>query len=89
MSFYLFTLLINFFATNNKCKSFYFLEMSLGLLKREFHSLQDRCRATILGHLSHKEQIDELKLPQRIKLFIYEGLDNFQVDVTHNISQSN
>ena len=63
--------------------------MSLGLLKREFHSLQDRCRATILGHLSHKEQIDELKLPQRIKLFIYEGLDNFQDDVTHNISQSN
>ena len=52
--------------------------MSLGLLKREFHSLQDRCRATILGHLSHKEQIDALKLPQRIKLFIYEGLDNFQ-----------
>ena len=32
--------------------------MSLGLLKREFHSLQDRCRATILGHLSHKEPID-------------------------------
>ena len=63
--------------------------MSLGLLKREFHSLQDRCRATILGHLTHEEQIDELKLPQRIKLFIYEGLDNFQDDVTHNISQSN
>ena len=78
-----------FLATNNKCKIVFFLAMSLGLLKREFHSLQDRCRATILGHLSHKEQIDELKLPQRIKLFIYEGLDNFQDDVTHNISQSN
>ena len=64
--------------------------MSLGLLKREFHSLQDRCRATILNHLTHKEQIDELKLPQRIKLFIHEGLNNFQDDdVTHNISQSN
>ena len=78
-----------FLATNNKCKIVFFLAMSLGLLKREFHSLQDRCRATILGHLSHKEQIDELKLPQRIKLFIYEGLDNFQDDVTHNFSQSN
>ena len=66
-----------FLATNNKCKLF-FLEMSLGLLKREFHSLQDRCRATILGHLTHEEQIDELRLPQRIKLFIYEGLNNFQ-----------
>ena len=79
-----------FLATNNKCKLFFFLEMSLGLLKREFHSLQDRCRATILGHLTHEEQIDELKLPQRIKLFIHEGLNNFQDDdVTHNISQSN
>ena len=62
--------------------------MSLGLLKREFHSLQDRCRATILGHLSHKEQIDELKLPQRIKLFIYEGLDNFQDHVWPTTSHS-
>ena len=85
---YLFTLLINFLQPIINVKLF-FLAMSLGLLKREFHSLQDRCRATILGHLSHKEQIDELKLPQRIKLFIYEGLDNFQDDVTHNISQSN
>jgi hypothetical protein len=84
-----FFLLINFLQLiiiiNVNC----FLEMSLGLMKREFHSLQDRCRATILNHLTHKEQIDEFKLPHRIKLFIYEGLDNFQDDVTHNISLSN
>ena len=75
----------------NKCKTF--AEMSLGLLKRDFQSLQDRCRATILGHLTHEEQIDELKLPLRIKLFISEGLENFQEDVAlavnnHNISLS-
>ena len=87
---YLFTLLINFLQPIINVKLFFFLAMSLGLLKREFHSLQDRCRATILGHLTHEEQIDELKLPQRIKLFIHEGLNNFQDDdVTHNISQSN
>ena len=87
---YLFTLLINFLQPIINVKLFFFLAMSLGLLKREFHSLQDRCRATILGHLTHEEQIDELKLPQRIKLFIHEGLNNFQDDdATHNISQSN
>lgn len=68
-------------------------EMSLGLLKRDFQSLQDRCRATILSHLTHEEQIDQLKLPLRIKTFISEGLENFQEDVAlavnnHNISLS-
>ena len=47
-------------------------EMSLGQLKRDFQSLQDRCRATILSHLTHEEQIDKLKLPIRIKTFISE-----------------
>ena len=42
-------------------------------------SLQDRCRATVLSHLTHEEQIDQLKLPLRIKHFISEGLENFQV----------
>ena len=68
-------------------------EMSLGVLKRDFQSLQDRCRATILSHLTHEEQIDQLKLPLRIKHFISEGLENFQEDVAlavnnHNISLS-
>lgn len=51
-------------------------EMTLGLLKRDFQSLQDRCRATILCHLNHKEQIQ--KLPLRIKHFISEGVDSQQ-----------
>lgn len=52
-------------------------EMSLGLLKRDFKSLQDRCRNTILTHLTQKEQIDKLKLPLRIKTYISEGHENF------------
>ena len=32
-------------------------EMSLGVMKRDFQSLQDRCRATVLQHLTHEEQI--------------------------------
>ena len=47
-------------------------EMSLGQLKRDFQSLQDRCRATILKHLTDEEQIDKLNLPLRIKTFISE-----------------
>ena len=57
---------------------------SLLLLKQTevfFH--QDRCRATVLSHLTHEEQIDQLKLPLRIKHFISEGLENFQVLNTH------
>ena len=53
-------------------------EMELGGLKRDFHSLQDRCRATILSNFKHEEQINQLKLPLRIKHFISEGLENFQ-----------
>ena len=56
-------------------------EMALGVLKRDFVNLQDRCRATILGQLTHEEQIDQLCLPLRIKQYISEGLENFQEDV--------
>ena len=33
----------------------------------------------MLSQLTHEEQIDQLKLPLRIKHFISEGLENFQV----------
>jgi len=49
-------------------------EMALGVLKRDFQSLQDRCRVAILAHLTHEEQIDHLRLPQRLKHFISEGM---------------
>jgi SPRY domain-containing SOCS box protein 3 len=56
-------------------------EMALGVLKRDFVNLQDRCRATILAQLTHEEQIEQLCLPLRIKQYISEGLENFQEDV--------
>ena len=49
-------------------------EMALGVMKREFFSLQDRCRAIVLQHLTREEQIDELELPRCLKRFISEGL---------------
>ncbi len=39
-------------------------EMALGVTKREYESLQDRCRAVILAHLSREEHIDRLPLPR-------------------------
>lgn len=64
-------------------------EMALGVLKRDFQSLQDRCRAVILSHLTEEEQIDTLKLPLRIKHFISEGLENFQEDVALSVNNHN
>ena len=64
-------------------------EMALGVLKRDFQCLQDRCRATILAHLTREKQIDQLKLPLRMKHFILEGHNNFQNEAisvnNHNI----
>ena len=48
-------------------------EMSLGMQRREFQSLQDRCRSVILAKLSHKKQIDELILPHTVKRYLREG----------------
>ena len=55
------------------------LLLVLNLFCQTTNSLQDRCRATVLSQLTHEEQIDQLKLPLRIKHFISEGLENFQV----------
>ena len=48
-------------------------EMALGVTKREFVSIQDRCRAVILRHLNHEDQIEDLELPRTLKRFITEG----------------
>ena len=53
-------------------------EMTLGVLKRDFISLQDRCRASILACLTQEQQIDSLQLPVRIKKYITEGRVDFQ-----------
>jgi SPRY domain-containing SOCS box protein 3 len=49
-------------------------EMSLGVMKREFLSMQDRCRATIIRSLTNEGQIEQLLLPRSLKMFIAEGL---------------
>ena len=43
-------------------------EMSLGVMKREFMSMQDRCRATIIRSLTNERQIEELQLPKSLKV---------------------
>ena len=53
-------------------------EMTLGVLKRDFISLQDRCRASILTCLTQEQQIDNLQLPVSIKKYIAEGRVDFQ-----------
>ena len=62
-------------------------EMGLGVTKREFISIQDRCRTVILRHLSHEDQIEQLELPRTLKRFISEGLSEESqedIDLTKN-----
>ena len=62
-------------------------EMALGVTKREFVSIQDRCRAVILRHLNHEDQIEKLELPRTLKDFIFDGLSEEcqdDIDLTKN-----
>lgn len=66
-------------------------EMKLGVTKREFVSIQDRCRSVILRHLNCEEEIDQLELPRTLKHFIAEGFsaDSSQEDfdlIKNNLS---
>ncbi|XP_033737345.1 SPRY domain-containing SOCS box protein 3-like [Pecten maximus] len=45
-------------------------EMTLGVRRRGYVSLQDRCRATILSKVKQNNDIDNLPLPSRIKSFL-------------------
>ena len=76
---------LNQFALNQQFWSFSTAaktEMALGVTKREFISIQDRCRAVILRHLNHEDQIEELELPCTKNWFITEGLsDDSQEDI--------
>lgn len=48
-------------------------------MKRDFVNLQDRCRATIVRRLRRKSDLDKLKVPPRIRNYLYEGMvDNVQ-----------
>ena len=51
-------------------------EVKLGRQLRSFYNdknLQDRCRATIIGHVSEKTDIDLLNLPTAIKDYLCDG----------------
>ena len=47
--------------------------MCLSVKKREFFSLQDRCRQSIIQHLPHKEYIQDLEIPTILKSYLQEG----------------
>ncbi|PRD32268.1 UNVERIFIED_CONTAM: spsb3 [Trichonephila clavipes] len=55
------------------CSSAAKTEMCLGIRKREYFDLQDRCRGVILASLRQIIDIDELPLPQIIKEYLAEG----------------
>ena len=67
------------FLSLQVCEPFHSCVEPNFVARSQSFSLQDRCRATVLSQLTHEEQIDQLKLPLRIKHFISEGLENFQV----------
>ena len=52
------------------------------MMKREFVSLQDRCRAVVLRQLTDQQQIDQLPLPKSLKVYVAEGLsEDCQEDI--------
>ena len=50
--------------------------------------MQDRCRATVIRHLTREEQIQRLTLPTCLKKFISEGLEDFPTDA-FELTQNN
>ncbi len=62
-------------------------EMALGVMKRDFTCLQDRCRSVVLAHLQEEEHIDTLPLPRSVMAFLREGLEDFQAEA--DLSRNN
>lgn len=50
-------------------------EMTLAETKRDFVSLQDRCRAVIMKHIRTEEDLQELGLPTRITFYLQKALN--------------
>ena len=48
-------------------------EMTLGVRRRGYQSLQDRCRVKILSSIHKRQEIDHLPLPTSIRLFIKDA----------------
>ncbi len=64
-------------------------EMALGVMKRDYLSLQDRCRSVILAQLSREEHIDRLPLPRSVKAFLTEQTEDFQAEAALSKNNSN
>lgn len=60
-------------------------QMALGRTKYQFLSLQHRCRAVILKSVCDREDVEYLKLPVKIKMFICEsGASNRKNNILEN-----
>lgn len=53
-------------------------EMALGAMKRDFVNLQDRCRAVILKRIRSENDLEKLNLPNRMKAYLREALQDGQ-----------
>ncbi|XP_013404968.1 SPRY domain-containing SOCS box protein 3 [Lingula anatina] len=49
-------------------------EMTLGVTRRAFVDLQDRCREVIVHQIQDENEVDNLPLPNKIKCYIKEAL---------------
>ena len=49
-------------------------EMTLGVMRREFTSLQDRCRAAIIRHIKKEPDLVDLGLPTPLMHYLLEGM---------------
>lgn len=49
-------------------------EMTLAIMKRDFVSLQDRCRAVIVKNVSGRKDLEKLMVPPRIRSFLAEAI---------------
>lgn len=54
-------------------------EMSLGIARREFISLQDRCRTVILNYIKKEGDIRKLNLPNPLKMYLIEEADHIRI----------
>lgn len=50
--------------------------MTLDNMRRDFVNLQDRCRATIVRKINKRGDLEKLKVPPRIRAYLYEGMND-------------
>lgn len=45
-------------------------------MKRDFVNLQDRCRAVIVKKIKRKQDLEQLFLPTKIKMYLAEAIED-------------